>query len=93
MGIGTGIAIYFIIWWLMIFITLPFRMRPQLEAGEVIEGTDPSAPARPQLLKRMIWNSVLSLAVFGLYWFVVYYLDLGVDDIPEIIPIRQPDEG
>ena len=27
MGIGTGIAIYFIIWWLMIFITLPFRMR------------------------------------------------------------------
>lgn len=93
MGIGTGIAIYFIIWWLMIFITLPFRMRPQLETGEVVEGTDPSAPAQPQLLKRMIWNTILSLIVFGLYWFVVYYLDFGVDDIPEIIPIRRLNQG
>ena len=89
MGIGTGIAIYFIIWWLMIFITLPFRMRSQLETGEIVEGSDPSAPAKPQLLKRMIWNTVLSLVVFGIYWFVVFYVGFGVDDLPEIIPIKK----
>ena len=78
MGIGTGIAIYFIIWWLMIFITLPFRMRPQLETGEVIGGTDPSAPAHPQLLKRMIWNTILSGIVFGLYWLELLFPGLSI---------------
>ena len=89
MAIGTGIAIYFIIWWLVLFITLPFRMKPQFETGDVTEGTEAAAPARPQMLKRMIWNSIISLAVFFVYWLVFYYFDIGVNDLPEIIPIRK----
>ena len=89
MGIATGIAIYFIIWWMVLFITLPFRAKSQLSEGEVVEGSDPAAPANPQLLKRMIWNTLISGVVFFLYWFVVHYLGFGVDSIPEIIPIRK----
>ncbi len=91
MGIGTGIAIYFIIWWTTLFITLPFRLSSQAETGEVDPGTEPAAPAKINLRQRMIYNTILAGAVFALYWFVVYYLGIGVDDLPEIIPIRQPD--
>jgi len=87
MGIGTGIAIYFIVWWLTLFITLPFKMRSQFEDGEVVEGTEPAAPADPQIMKRMLWNTVFSLAVFGLYWFVFYVLDFGLDDIPDFMGV------
>ncbi|MEP1207892.1 MAG: DUF1467 family protein [Rhizobiaceae bacterium] len=89
MGIGTGIAIYFIIWWMVLFISLPFRMKPQFEEGQVVEGTEAAAPANPQMLKRMFWNTLISGVVFFIYWFVVYYLGFGVDSIPQIIPIKK----
>ena len=53
MGIGTGIAIYFIIWWMVLFVTLPFRMKPQFEEGPVTDGTEAAAPNNPQIAKRM----------------------------------------
>ncbi len=89
MGFGTGFAIYFIIWWLVLFITLPFRMKPQFEAGEVVDGTEPAAPHDPQIAKRMAWNTLLSGVVFFIFWFVVYYLEIGVNSFPEFIPIRE----
>ncbi len=85
MGIGTGIAIYFVIWWTTLFIALPFRMTPQFETGEVVDGTEEAAPANPQLLKRMIWNTVFSGVVFFLYWLVFYYFGYGLDDIPDFL--------
>ena len=91
MGIGTGFAIYFIIWWTTLFIALPFRMRSQVDAGTIDEGTEPAAPVNPQMGRRLVWNTVLATLVFALYWFVVYYLGIGVDDLPELVPVRNPD--
>lgn len=87
MGIGTGIAIYFVIWWLMIFITLPFGMRSQLEEGEIVKGTEPAAPGNPKLLKRMVWNSVLSGVVFFLYWLMVHVYGLEISDLPDLLGV------
>jgi predicted secreted protein len=91
MTIGTGIAIYFLIWWLTLFITLPFKMTSQIEDGVVVEGSDPAAPTNPMMGKRMLWNTVFAAFVFFIFWFVVYYLGIGLDSIPEIIPIRRID--
>lgn len=89
MGIGTGIAVYFIVWWMVLFISLPFRMKPQFEEGSVTDGTEAAAPANPQIGKRMLWNTLISGVVFAIFWFVVYYLGISVDSLPEIIPIKQ----
>ena len=32
--ISTGFAIYFVIWWIALFLTLPFGVRSQHEDGE-----------------------------------------------------------
>ena len=29
--ISTGLAVYFVIWWLVLFLTLPFGVRARLE--------------------------------------------------------------
>ncbi|MBT9287855.1 DUF1467 family protein [Prosthecodimorpha staleyi] len=60
MSYGTGFAIYFVLWWVTLFAILPWGVRPQHEAGSVESGTDPGAPARPMLLKKLIWTTVVS---------------------------------
>jgi len=41
----TAAAIYFVIWWLVLFTVLPFGVRNAAETGEVVEaGNDPGAP-------------------------------------------------
>ena len=85
MSIGSALAIYFVIWWTTLFISLPFRMRSQHEADDVTDGTEAAAPHDPQLLRRMLWNTVLASTVFGAYYFVFYVLDYSVDDLPMIL--------
>ena len=88
MGLGTAIAIYFVVWWTTLFVTLPFRMRAQRETGYVTPGTEEAAPANPQLMRRMLWNTVLAGVVFAIYWLVFYVWGFGLADIPELVPIR-----
>ena len=42
--ISTAFAIYFVIWWIALFLTLPFGVRSQHEDGGGAPGTDPGAP-------------------------------------------------
>ena len=62
--ISTAFAIYFVIWWTVLFVTLPFGIRSQREAGEDIPGTDPGAPSMPRLGRKMIWTTFISTFVF-----------------------------
>ena len=41
--ISTALAIYFVVWWLVLFLTLPFGVRSQHEDGE---GAPAPIPAR-----------------------------------------------
>jgi predicted secreted protein len=65
MPITTGIAIFFLIWWIVLFAVLPWGVRSQAEGGEVSPGTDPGAPAIPNLRRKLVWTTVVSAAVFA----------------------------
>lgn len=62
--IGGSIALYFVVWWTMLFAILPIRARSQAEAGAVAAGSDPGAPADPALKEKAIWTTIASCAVF-----------------------------
>ena len=64
MTITTAIAIYFLIWWVVLFAVLPWGVRAQGEGGA--PGTDPGAPAVPRLKAKLIWTTVVATVVFGL---------------------------
>lgn len=63
--ISTALAIYFVIWWVTLFLTLPFGVRSQQEAGEGAEGTDPGAPVLARMGHKLIWTTVLSALFFA----------------------------
>jgi len=81
MSLVSSIAIYFVLWWLCLFVVLPFGVRSQHEANAVAPGTEPGAPITPFLLRRVIATTLLSALIFaGIYlYFGVYQMRL--DDL------------
>ncbi len=59
----TYFALYFVIWWTVLFVVLPFGVRGQHEDGVVVDGTEPGAPVNPFTLQKMIATSVLAFVV------------------------------
>jgi predicted secreted protein len=66
LSITTAIATYFIVWWLVLFAVLPWGVRSQAENGDVVQGSDPGAPAIPHLAAKLLWTTVVSAGVFTL---------------------------
>lgn len=56
----TYVAIYFVVWWTVLFAVLPWGIRGQHEAGEVTDGTDPGAPIEANLVPKAIATTVLA---------------------------------
>ena len=75
MSTATVIAIYFIIWWVVLFAILPWGVRSQQESGEVAPGTDPGAPAAHLVWRKLLWTTVTAAVVFGIAM-AVYKADL-----------------
>ncbi|MFA5949844.1 MAG: DUF1467 family protein [Hyphomicrobium sp.] len=68
MSFSLGIALYLMIWWTTLFAVLPFGVRTQGEAGDVVEGTPESAPIAPRLLKTALINTVVASLAFAVVW-------------------------
>jgi predicted secreted protein len=63
--LSTAFAIYFVIWWITLFLTLPFGVRSQHEDGESIAGTDPGAPVMARMGRKLIWTTVISIVIYA----------------------------
>ena len=52
MGITSALVLYAVIWFLVLFVTLPIRLTTQGDTGEIVKGTMAGSPVEPQLKKR-----------------------------------------
>jgi len=64
--LSTMFAIYFVLWWIVLFLTLPFGVRSQHEEGGGAPGTDPGAPIMARMGYKLIWTTVISGIIFGI---------------------------
>jgi predicted secreted protein len=61
-----SIAVFFTIWWVVLFAVLPIGVRSQTEAGiQTPAGTDPGAPAAHNLPKKALWTTLIAIVVFA----------------------------
>jgi predicted secreted protein len=79
-------ALYFILWWLVLFATLPFSLKTQDDDEDVTLGTVSSAPKGPHMLRAFVRTTIVSALILGAFYGVTKGLGLGIDDIPRIIP-------
>jgi predicted secreted protein len=83
MAISTAIAVYFLIWWIVLFAVLPWGVRAQGDEGA--PGTDPGAPAVPHLKAKLIWTTVVATAVFGVCAVVYRNQLVTLDDLARLL--------
>ncbi len=80
MQIATFLAIYFVVWWLCLFLVLPFGVRNQVDEGTRIQGTEPGAPALLRFWPKLLWTTGLSIPLTAILiwllsseWLVRYW--------------------
>lgn len=83
--ISTALAIYFVIWWLVLFLTLPFGIRSQHEDGVGAPGTDPGAPVVTGLGRKLIWTTIISAAIFALSMYAYQAGYLSIDRLSTLM--------
>jgi predicted secreted protein len=72
MSWATGLMVYFVIWWTILFAVLPLGVRRVEHPGR---GQDHGAPESPQLLKKAIITSLVA-AVLWLGFFFLHQSDV-----------------
>ena len=80
------IALFFVTWWLVLFAILPFGLKTQDEDQDVTLGTVSSAPRGPHMLRAVLWTTLVTAIVLGVFYGLTKGLGLGFDDIPRIVP-------
>jgi len=76
MNLAGGLAVYFVIWWTVLFAVLPFGVKSQAEAGDVADGTDPGAPVLPGLAKKAAITTAIAAIIFAGVWYTWAVLEL-----------------
>jgi predicted secreted protein len=65
----TGVVLYVLIWWVVLFAVLPFGTRPVADA-------DPTsgwrgAPERPRLLRKAVITTLVACVIWGLAYALI----------------------
>ena len=82
MSIAFALALYFLIWWTLLFAILPIvRAKTQGEAGEVVPGTPEGAPSRLVMGRVILINSIVAAIVFGIVVAVMNYVVVPIGDV------------
>jgi predicted secreted protein len=84
--VSTLFAIYFIVWWVTLFVTLPFGVRSQHEEGGGAPGTDPGAPVASQMGRKLIWTTIVSAVIFALGMLAYDGGFLSIENLSKLIP-------
>ena len=74
----SAVVIFIVIWWLVLFMVLPFGVR-RTETPEA--GHDPGAPAKPMLWRKAGVTTVIAIALFAVVYVVVEYDLVALSDL------------
>ncbi len=72
MGWATGIMVYLVTWWIVLFMVLPLGVRRVENPGR---GEERGAPERPDLVRKAIITTVLA-AVLWIVFYGFYQADI-----------------
>ncbi len=85
MATTTAVAIYFLIWWVVLFAVLPWGVRSQGEGG--VAGTDPGAPLLPRIKIKLVWTTVVATVIFAICAVIYIYRLVTLDDLAALMGV------
>jgi len=70
MSITEFLVVYVIIWWLVLFMVLPWGIS-RVDPNELQPGEDHGSPAKGRMVLKLCITSLISAVLLGLYYLVV----------------------
>ena len=89
MSLVNVVAIYFVVWWIVLFAVLPWGVSTQDEAGDVVPGSARSAPQRPRLGAKAAATSIVAGVVVGLIWLAVNVYGIDFATLAGFVDLRR----
>lgn len=86
MQLFSYFAVYFIVWWLTLFAVLPFGLKTQAEANEVVPGSVESAPARFRGGRIVLITTLVAGVIYGAWYVLSVCFGYGLDSLPQFYP-------
>lgn len=71
MRTSVAVATFFCMWFITLFVVLPFHARSQDDEGEVVPGTPESAPAKVNILKVFLINTAVATVAFAAVYAII----------------------
>ena len=71
MSRATFFAVFFLIWWVVLFAVLPWGVHSQDEGGAIAPGTDPGAPVLPKLGRKLMLTTLVAGVLFAVFYVVM----------------------
>ena len=82
MGVVSGLVLFAVVWFMVLFVVLPIRLETQGDVGEQLEGTHAGSPATGFSMKRRIRVTTLwAIPIWAVIAAVIVWGDISVRDI------------
>lgn len=82
MGVVSGLVLFAVVWFMVLFVVLPIRLETQGDVGEKVEGTHAGSPATGFSMKRRIrLTTIWAIPIWAVIAGVIVWGDIGVRDI------------
>ncbi len=81
MSIASSIVVFAVIWFLTLFVVLPIGLRTQGEDGNVVPGTPASAPSNPQLRRKFLWVTAITVVLWAAVCSVIVWGGVSMRDL------------
>lgn len=82
MNVVSAIVLFAVIWFMVLFVVLPLRLKTQGDVGERLEGTHAGSPATGFSMKRKVRvTTLVALVVWAIIASVILWGGITVEDI------------
>jgi predicted secreted protein len=85
MSVFTGIVLYLLIWWVVIFCVLPLDIQSIKDAKET--GNMPGAPQRHGMKRKAILTTIIASGVWLVVFLIIRYGGISFTDIAAKMPM------
>lgn len=92
MSITALIVIYAMLWFFVLFIVLPIRLKTQGDVGEIVPGTHAGAPANLNLKKRLKIVTAIATVLWVILVMIIVNGWITLDDV-DLLKRFGPDSG
>lgn len=95
MSITSAIVLFAVIWFMVLFVVLPLRLKTQGEAGEIVPGTPSGAPANLVMGRKIKLTTMISVVLWAITAAVILsgVIEVRDFDVMNQLPATAPAGG